>query len=102
MSRPPARALEHIVRAGEDAVEWSEQKRRVEVALHAAIGADLLPRLVERRPPVGADHVAARLAQLPQDRAGADAEMNGGHTCRLHPLENPSRVRQDELAVVAR
>ena len=44
-----------------------------------AIEADALPRLVERRAPVGADDVAAGLAQLAEDRAGADAEMDRRH-----------------------
>ena len=59
-----------------------------------------VPGLVERRAPVGADHVAAGLAQLVEDRSGADAEMNRRHAGRRDALEDLLRVRQDELAVV--
>ena len=52
--------------------------------------------------PVGADDVAAGLAHLGEDRAGADAEMDRRHAVRPQRLEDPSRVGQDELAVVAR
>jgi len=37
--------------------------------LDAVVRPDPLPRLVERRAPVGADHVAARVAQLVEDRS---------------------------------
>src|SRR5258708_14137685 len=73
---PSAGAREHFVGGCEDALERAEQQRRIEVALDAAVGADALPRLVERRAPVGADDVAARVAPLAENRAGADAEMN--------------------------
>ena len=77
--RPPARARMSSV-GGEDALERAEQQRRIEIALDAAVRADPLPRFVERRAPVGADHVAAGLAQLIENRSGADAEMNRRHT----------------------
>ena len=64
VARPAAGALEHVVGGREHPIERAEQQRRIEVALDRAIGADALPRLVERRAPVGADHVAAGVAQL--------------------------------------
>src|SRR5712691_1522678 len=101
-----AGALEDFVGRGEHAIEWTEQQRRVEVALNRAVRSDALPRLVQRRAPVGANHVAAGRAQLAENRSGADAEMNRrnaaaavGATGGVHPIEDPLRVRQDELAV---
>ena len=76
---PAAGALEHVVGCGERAIERAEQQRGIEVALNRPIEADALPRFVERGAPVGADHVTARLAQLGENRAGADAEMNRRH-----------------------
>ena len=64
--RPPARASTSSAPASTP-VERAEQQRRIEVALDGAIDADALPGLVERRAPVGADHVAARLAQLARE-----------------------------------
>src|SRR5689334_16018774 len=69
-------AREDVVRRGKHAVERAEQERRIEVALDAAVRANPLPRLVERRAPVGADDVAAGVAQIAENRPGADAEMN--------------------------
>src|SRR5262245_57631961 len=69
VTRPSTRACKHFVGRGEYAIERSEQQRRIEVALDAAVEADALPRLVERRPPVGADHIAAGVAQVAEDRA---------------------------------
>ena len=57
-----------------------------------AVGADALPRLVERRAPVGADDVAAGLAQLGEDRAGADAEMDRRHAVRARGASKMRRV----------
>ena len=77
--------------------------------MNRAVGPDPLPRLVERRPPVGADHVAAGLAHQVQDRAGADAEVNRRHAAAIcgaarlgDAIEDRLRVRQDELAIVRR
>ena len=64
--------------------------------------SDPIPRIVERRPPVGADHGAAGVPEIAEDRAGADAEMNCGHVARRDDLEDAAGMRQDELAIVAR
>ena len=79
VARAAGGAAQHVARAGEQAIARAEQQRRIEIALDAAVVADALPRLVERDPPVGADHVAAGLAHHVQDRAGGDAEMNRRH-----------------------
>ena len=47
-----------------------------------------VPGLVERDPPVGADDVAAGLAQLAENRARADAEMDRRHAERREPFED--------------
>ncbi len=98
--RPPARA-EQLVGRREDPIDRTEEQRRIEVALDRAVRSDALPGLVERRAPVGADHVAARFAQLVEDRSGADAEMNRRDACRRDAIEDFFRVRQDEFAVVS-
>src|SRR5262249_17788 len=67
------RARRHFVGRGEHAIERSEEQCRIEVALDAAVEADALPRLIERSAPIGADHVAAGLAHLAENRAGTDA-----------------------------
>src|SRR5438309_14103 len=110
MPEPSVRARQHVVGGGEDAIEWTEQERRVEIALDGAIGADALPRDVERRSPVGADDVAAGITQIAQNRTGADAEMNRRHAepafargsgaAGGDAIENLLRVREDELAIV--
>ena len=82
--RPSAGALEHFVGRGDDAIERAEQHRGIQVALDAAIEPDALPGFVERRAPVGADHVAARGTQLAENRAGADAEMDRRHARGRH------------------
>src|SRR5262245_38344744 len=67
---------EDVVGGGEHAIERAEEQRRIQIALHRAVGANPLPRFVERRAPVGADDVAAGGAQIAEDAARADAEMN--------------------------
>src|SRR5712671_733033 len=84
----PAGALQHVVNRLEDAFDRREQDRRIEVALHRAVVADAFPRLVNRRAPVGADDVAARVPNLAQDRAGTDAEMNRRHAEILDAVED--------------
>ena len=79
--RPPARARTSSVPASARSIR-PEQQRRIQIALNGAIEADALPCLVERRPPVGADDVAAGFAQLGENRPGADAEMNERHIGR--------------------
>ena len=100
VARPSAGAREDLVGRRENAVERAEQERGVEISLDAAVAADSRPGFVERRAPVGADHVAAGLAQLIEDRSGADAEMNRRHAGRGDAGKDFPGVRQDELAVV--
>ena len=98
--RPPALA-EHVVGGGQHPVARREQQRRIEVALDGAVVADALPRLVERHAPVDADDVAAGLAHLAQDRATCRSpKWIVGTPAAVERLEDPPRVRQDELAVV--
>ena len=102
VSGPAAGAREDLVGRGKHALERPQQQRRVEISLDTAIGADALPRFVQRRAPVGADHVAAGLAQQIENRAGAHAKMNRRHAGRRDAREDFRGVRQDELAVVGR
>ena len=51
--------------------------------------------------PVGADDVAARLAQQVERRRGAGAEVNRRHAS-FDRGEDPPRVRQGELLVIRR
>ena len=76
VTRPAADAREDVVGLLEHPRRRAEQQRRIEIALDAAVGADARPRLVDRDAPVGADDVAARLAQLFEDRRRAGAEVN--------------------------
>src|SRR5438874_6378676 len=96
----PARAFEHIVNRFEDAIERRKQHGWIEVALNAAVVADAFPGLVERYPPVGADDVAPGVADVAQNRSGAHAEMNRRDAKARDAIEDPPRVRKDELAVV--
>ena len=96
--RPPAR-VEDVARRRLDPLPRPEQHGRVEVALHAAVVADLRPAAVERDPPVEADHVAAGLGHRAQQRRRAGAEVDRRHVDRG---EDPRRVRRDELLVVRR
>ena len=82
---------------GLDALPRPEQDGRVEVALHAAVVPDRLPALVERDPPVEADHVAARRRHRRQQRRGARAEVDRRRVDRGEDLRRP---RRDELLVV--
>ena len=90
MSFPPGCPPEDIVGRGEDALERTEEHGRIEVPLNRAVAADALPRFVEGRAPVGPDHVAARLSQFTENRARADAEMNG-------TAERPSATKVGRL-----
>src|SRR5512139_1513665 len=61
VSRPAADARQHVFGLLEHALGGAEQQRRIQVALDGTVEADLLPGLVDRNPPVGADDVAAGL-----------------------------------------
>jgi len=112
VARTAGGALEYFVGRREDASEWSEEERGVEIALNRPVGPDARPRLVERRAPVSADDVAAALPQLAQNRSGADAEMNRGDArpalcCRAgaaggEAIEDLPDMGQDELSIVGR
>src|SRR2546427_6085586 len=112
VARTAGGALEYFVGRREDASEWSEEERGVEIALNRPVGPDARPCLVERRAPVSADDVAAALPQLAQNRSGADAEMNRGDArpalcCRAgaaggEAIEDLPDMGQDELSIVGR
>ena len=87
-------AGEHVARAGLDALPRAEQRRRIEVALHAAVVADDGPAVVERDPPVEADHVAAGGGHRGQQRRGARAEVDRRHA----GLASAARTRADHGA----
>src|SRR5215471_4013280 len=97
---PSSRSLEHLVRLCEDAIEWSEENCRIEVALHRAIEPDTFPCLAERRAPVGANHIAAGLPDFRKNGGGADPEMNRRYAEWRDALEDTPGVRQDEFAIV--
>src|SRR5437762_13962320 len=59
-----ARTGEHLVGGGEDAVERSEQQRRIEIALDAAVESDPLPGIVERCVPIGSGDVGACITEV--------------------------------------
>src|SRR4051812_559544 len=97
------RAVKDRIRSGEHPVQRRQKQRRIQVALDGAVGPDLFPRLIQRNAPVGADHVAARLAHFSQNSRRARAEVNGGNAIlagTLYGLENLFRVRHHELAIV--
>src|SRR5258707_388570 len=83
-----ARSLDLMVGRAEDPIEGPEQQLRMEIPWTRAIESDARPRIVERRPPVGADHVAARFAQLAENRAGADAEVDRRDAGRRDAFED--------------
>ena len=65
---PPARASQDVVRGGEQAIAGPSSSVGSRLPCTARSCADDLPRFVERQPPVDADHVAARLGQIGQNR----------------------------------
>src|SRR3954468_18449474 len=102
-----AGALEDFVRCGKYPIERPEEQRWIEIALDRTVWPNPRPRLIERRAPVRADHVAASLANLAENRPGADAEMDRRHGLaaalvgvRPQTLEDFARVRQDEFTIV--
>ena len=97
--RPPARRSTSST-PREQPLARREEQRRVEVALQRDAVAEPLARLVERRPPVDADHAAAGLALRGQQVAGAGAEVDHGHVEVREGVEDAPHVRQHELAVV--
>ena len=100
VARPSAAAVAGYRRLREQSLARSEQQRRIQIALNAAVVAQIAPRFVERLPPVDADDVAARLGDLGQDCRRADAEMDERDARVGERVEDPLRVRQRELAVV--
>ena len=97
---PAARAREHLLRRLGHHVPRREEHGRIEVALHGDAGADLVPRLVERRAPIDADDRAARFALEREQRAGVGAEMDDRHAERLEVAEDVRHVRHHVLAIV--
>src|SRR4051812_13846786 len=77
VSRAAADAVEDVFGAVEHPARRPEQQRRIQIALHGAIEADVFPRLVDRHAPIDADHIATRLAQFLEHRGGAGTEVNG-------------------------
>ena len=73
--RPPARRSTSRA-ARLDALPRAEQRGGVEIPLHAAVAATSCPALVERDPPVEADHVAAGARHRRQQRRGPGAEVD--------------------------
>src|SRR4051812_27277555 len=71
-----AGALEHGVDGFKEPIERRQEHRGIEIALHGAVASDAIPCLVERRPPVDANHVSPGFAQLAKNRAGADPKMD--------------------------
>ena len=71
VSRTSPGARQHVIGRREDALNRSEQDRRIEVTLNRPVRADRVPCLVEWNAPVGADDVAAggadswRIAPVP-------------------------------------
>src|SRR5258705_6652052 len=80
--RPASDALQNVFGLVEHPPWRPEQQRRIEVALDRPVESDLLPRLVNRYSPVGADHVASSLPELVEHRRGSSPEMNGGNAPR--------------------
>ena len=76
---------------GDDRPRRAEH-RRVEVALQRRGRPDPAPGLVERDPPVDADHVGAGVAHQREELAGADAEVDAGHAEVGDALEAPPRL----------
>src|SRR5690242_4976080 len=99
MTRPPSGTLENSARFGLDSLPRSEQDRRIEVALHAALVADLVPAAIERNAPVEADHIAAGGGHVTQKRRRSGAKVNRR---RGDGVEDARRVGRDELLVVRR
>ncbi len=70
--------------------------------LECLAGADPAGRLVQRHPPVDADDVRARLAEEPEQLAGADAEVDARDPAPGDRLEHLGRRGQDGAPVVGR
>ena len=92
-------AAEDVERARLDPLPRPEQHGRVEVALDAAVVADLGPGAVELDPPVDADHVAAGRRHPGENPRRRGAEVDRGH---VEGGQDAPRVRRHELVVVGR
>src|SRR5262245_57902014 len=101
VSGTAARAREHIVRGGEEPIARRKQQRRIDVALYGASGSDRRPRFVQPLPPIDADHVTPGFREVAEYGGGADTEMDQRDSGIRKAVEDPARVRQHELAIVA-
>lgn len=79
--------LEHIASSRQHAINRSEQKRGIEIALHAASWHPR-PGFVERLAPIETDHVSARFGEVTENRCRADAKVDHGHAATLDPIED--------------
>ena len=94
VARPPGRPPQDVARLALDDLPGGEQRRRLEIALDGPIGDDG-PALVEREPPVEADHVAARARDLGQQVGRARPEVDRGNVdrCEHAALQGATRSR---------
>src|SRR5262245_22555367 len=92
VSGPSAGPREHVVGRGQYAVQRAEQQRGVELALDLSVVSDPPPRIVERYPPVRADHRPARVPQVLEDGGRADAKVNRRHAVAGNHVEDTAGV----------
>ena len=76
MSGAPVRERQDSLHAFADEIVRSIEHRRIEIPLYALVFADSGPPFVERHPPVEPDDVTAGLADVPEQLAGADPEVD--------------------------
>src|SRR3954470_17761446 len=67
---------EHVERRRLDPLPGAEEDGGIEIPLHAALEADLVPAAVEVDPPVEADHVAAGGGHVPEEGSRPRAEVD--------------------------
>src|ERR1022692_3354091 len=75
VTRTAGSLIEDGLRAIADFGDLSEQRDRIEIALHRNIVTETRPRLREIDAPVEADHIAASLAHQLEQIAGDGSEM---------------------------
>src|SRR5204863_3004187 len=89
---PAAGPPQHVARALADQIRRTEEDRRLEVALDAAVAADARPRLVELNAPVDRDQVGTRARDGFEQMRSIGAEVDARHPRRAQRVEDALRV----------
>src|ERR1700692_2756090 len=101
MSGSLLRSPQHIAHPFFDCLPGSEQERRIEIALYAALIADSRPGLIQVHAPIHADNIAASLGHQFEQTGRAGAEVDGRRARLFDGLKNAPRIWLREAVVDA-